>query len=342
MLAPTALSLVAVLFTDRRERATAFATYGAVARSGAIVGLIVGGALTQHADWRWCLYINVAFAVAALVGGARILPEVARFGTASIPALSAALATTGLAALVYGTSHAADTGWADPVVVASIVGGAAALAVFLPIQRVTPAPLLPLQLLAARDRLGAYLAVGSAVVGSFGVFLMLTYYFQSVLDWPPLRTGLAFLPLSAAVAASGYLVSVRLAHRLRPQQLIATGLALAAISLTLLATLTPTSGYIRPVLPAMVLLGAGMGCIFAPAMAVVTDGVDQRHAGVAAAVANTAMQIGSSLGVAVLNTIAVTATPVGVGSADRGDGLVHGYAAATATRRPRWPWFACL
>jgi hypothetical protein len=159
---------------------------------------------------------------------------------------------------------------------------------------------------------------------------MLTYYFQAVLGWSPLHTGVAFLPLSVAVSVSGFAVSSRLARTVSARWLVAGGLALAAAGIGMLATLDLGSGYLTTVLPAMVLLGLAMGGIFTPAIQVVTSGVSHRDAGAAAAVANVAMQVGSSLGVAVLNSIAVAATRTYVGSPDPRAALVHGYATSAA------------
>jgi MFS family permease len=132
--------------------------------------------------------------------------------------------------------------------------------------------------------------------------------------------------LSAAVSVSGYAVSGRLAHIVSARWLVSAGVVLAGVSIGILSTLSLESGYATTVLPAMVLLGLGMGGVFTPAIQIVTSGVSPRDAGVAAAVANVAMQVGSSLGVAVLNSIAVSATRDYTGSADPRAALVHGYA----------------
>ncbi len=186
--------------------------------------------------------------------------------------------------------------------------------------------MLPLTLFGDRRRVLVYVAVTSGVVASFGLSLMLTYYFQAVLGWSPLHTGLAFLPLSAAVSVSGYAVSGVLARAVPARWLVSGGVALAGTGIGILSTLSLDSGYATTVLPAMVLLGLGMGGVFTPAIQIVTSGVSPRDAGVAAAVANVAMQVGSSLGVAVLNSIAVSATRSYTGSPDPRAALVHGYA----------------
>jgi EmrB/QacA subfamily drug resistance transporter len=326
LLAPTALSSIAVMFTDQRERGRAFAVYGAVASSGAIVGLVVGGALTELVSWRWCLLMNVLFALGALVAGSRLLPRSEPNPATPLPIGSAALATAGLASLVYAASQAADHGRADVGVSAPAVAGLALLGGFTARQARSRAPMLPLTLFGERRRVVAYVAIACAVIASFGLSLMLTYYFQAVLGWSPLHTGLAFLPLSIAVAVSGYAVSGVMARALPARWLVATGVALAGSGIGILSSLSLGSGYLTTVLPAMALVGLGMGGIFTPAIQIVTSGVSQRDAGVAAAVANVAMQVGSSLGVAALNSIAVSATRSYSGSPDPRAALVHGYA----------------
>jgi EmrB/QacA subfamily drug resistance transporter len=326
VLAPTALSSIAVMFTDPRERGRAFATYGAVASSGAIVGLVVGGALTELVSWRWCLLVNVLFALSALVAGSRLLPRSESDTGVPLPIGSAALATAGLGGLVYGAAHAADHGWTDTQVWAPAAAGLVLLTAFAVRQARTATPMLPLSLFRERSRVVAYVAIGSGVVAAFGLSLMLTYYFQAVLGWSPLHTGLAFLPLSAAVSVSGYVVSGVLARTVPARWLVAAGVGLAAGGIGILSRLDLGSGYLTTVLPAMVMLGLGMGGVFTPAIQIVTSGVSPRDAGVAAAVANVAMQVGSSLGVAVLNSIAVSATRDYVGSPDPRAALVHGYA----------------
>ncbi len=331
VLAPTALSLVATTF-EGRERAKAFGVYGAVASSGAAVGLLLGGVLTEYAGWRWCLFVNVLIAGAAALAGRAFLPADGGHPDARIDAISGGLVTSGLAAIVLGCSQAAAHGWSSLNVLAPLAVGAALVTAFVLRQRRTTAPMLPLWVLRDRSRAGAYLAVAISVVGMFGMFLMLTYHFQVVLGWSPVRAGLAFLPLSVTVSASAFALGSRLIPVVAPRYLIAGGIVPAAAGLTLLTTLTPGSSYLAVILPAEVLLGIGSGLIFTPAISVATSGVEPRYAGVAAATANTAMQVGSSVGTAVLNSVAVAATSsyaVAHVAAGPRTALVHGYATAT-------------
>jgi EmrB/QacA subfamily drug resistance transporter len=327
VLAPTALSLVATTFQGR-ERAKAFGVYGAVASSGAAVGLLLGGVLTEYAGWRWCLFVNVAIAGAAALAGRAFLPADDGHPDARTDIGSGLLVTSGLAAVVLGCSQAAAHGWSSANVLAPLAVGVLLVTAFLVRQRRSAAPMLPLWVLADRSRAGAYLAVAISVVGSFGMFLMLTYHFQVVLGWSPVHSGLAFLPLSLTVSASAFGLGSRLLPLVAPRYLIAGGIVPAAAGLALLTTLTPGSSYLAVILPAELLLGLGSGLIFTPAISVATSEVEPRYAGVAAATANTAMQVGSSVGTAVLNSVAVAATAAYAGTDPRA-ALVHGYATAT-------------
>jgi MFS family permease len=322
-------------FTDSKERAKAFGVFGAVASSGAAVGLLLGGMLTEYADWRWCLFVNVGIAFGVFVASRGALPNPPRFEAARVEVVSAVLATAGLAAFVFGCSQAAPHGWSSAVVIGSLGGGAVAIGAFVARQRMIAAPLLPLRILADRNRAGAYLAAATAVIGVFGMFLMLTNYLQAVRHYSPVHAGVAVLPLTLANSLSGYQLGSRLLPRVAPRMLIAGGLFIAAAGLALLAQLDVHSSYATSVLPAEVLIGTGMGALFPPAFSLAIHGVTQRDAGVASAVINAATQVGSSIGTALLNTLAVSATAGYFASHApsptlRVAALVHGYASATA------------
>jgi EmrB/QacA subfamily drug resistance transporter len=342
LLAPTVLSLLSVTFTTPADRARAFAVFGAIAGGGGAIGLVLGGALAD-VNWRWCLYINVPIAIVAAAGGLSVLGDgrpgggsawvvrgartSGRRGHDSLDVPGALLATGGLVALVYGCGEAALHGWTSAQVVGPIVGGVLLLAVFAFVETRVASPLLPPRIMRDRDRVGAYLSVASAVAGMLGMFLFLTYYLQVVLGYQPVRAGLAFLPLSIAVLLSAQLASRVLPH-VQPRVLIVPGLVAAALAMLLLATLSTGSGYPSRVLPAEIVLGLGMGCVFVPAVNAATQRVDPRDGGVAAAVVNTSQQIGGSVGVAVLNTVAITATASRLRSGPHTDALIHGYAVA--------------
>jgi EmrB/QacA subfamily drug resistance transporter len=335
LLAPTALSLLAVTFTQPRERARAFAVYGAIAGSGAALGLLLGGVLTQYFGWRWCLYVNIPIAVAAALGGWRVLSGDGAGHRQSLDILGVLFATGGLVALVYGCTDAVSSGWASGRVIGLLTASAVLLVAFVVREARTDSPLLPLHIVLDRNRGGAYLAAASAVAGMFGGFLFLTYYLQVVLHYSPLQAGLAFLPLTLASQAGSWGIASVLMPRVPARWIMAPGSLAAAAGMLILTQIQVDSGYLTHVLPAEILLGIGIACVMAPAFNVGTRGVDPRQAGVAAATVNAATQIGASLGTALLNTIAASATAAYLAGTPSSapvvnQALVHGYAVATA------------
>ncbi|MQY11059.1 putative multidrug resistance protein MdtD [Streptomyces sp. RB5] len=308
LLGPSALSLLTVTFTRPDERARAFGVWGAVTAVGGAIGLLAGGALTDYLDWRWCLYVSVPIALVAAAGGSALLGESRTGGRARLDTPGVLLVTGGLVALVYGTSRAESDGWASAGVLGPLAAGVVLLAAFAVVERRVPQPMLPPRLVADRARGGAYLSVGLAMVGMFGAFLFMTYYLQVVKGYSPIRTGVAFLPMTVAVLLSAGGLTTRLLPRVAPRVLIVPGLALVASGMLWLRTMETSTPYAEGVLLSGLLLGFGAGMIMPVAFNYATHGVDPQDAGVAAASVNTAQQISSSIGTVLLNTIATGAT----------------------------------
>lgn len=306
ILAPAALAALTTTFTDRVERARAFTIYGALAGSGAAIGLILGGALTQWASWRWCLLINVVFAAVALVGVVTLVESRPGAEHPSLDVTGAVLASAGLFAIVFGLAHAVSATWASVVTVGSLVAGVALLGLFALWQRRSDHPLLVLSVVFARTRGGSMVALFITMSGFFGVSLLLAYYLQNALGYSPLRTGVAFLPMVVALGLSAVLASAKNLAVSGPRPLIPAGMLLAGLSMVLLTRLPVRANYFGTVLPGLVLLGLGLGLIIAPATASATAGVAPSQAGVASAMVNSSQQIGGSVGTALLNTIAVS------------------------------------
>jgi EmrB/QacA subfamily drug resistance transporter len=333
VLAPTALSLLAVTFTGPPERARAFGIYGAIAASGGAIGLLIGGLLTQYVDWRWCLYVNVPIALVAAYGAHKMLPEEKSPATSTLAStfdgLGLVLGSGGLVALVYGCGQAAAHGWLDPLVLIALAAGAMMLVLFVARERRARAPLLPPRIVFDRFRGAACLSAALATAGMFGAFLFLTYEFQVVLGFTPQQAGLAFLPLSAASLVMATLVAPRLLPRVAPSRVMVPSFLLAALGMAILTRLQANSDYARNILPAEALLGLGIAGVMVPCASLATSGVARHDAGIAAATLNSAQQVGASLGTAVLNTIAAATTAaVFTAGAPRVDALVEGYAAA--------------
>jgi EmrB/QacA subfamily drug resistance transporter len=307
LLAPAALSLLATTFTDPAERGKAFGVFGAIAGAGGAFGLLLGGALTELLDWRWCLYVSVLFAVPAAIAGFRLLHHVPARERPRLDIPGTLAASSGLFALVFGLSRARTDGWGDPVTIGFLAASAVLLVAFVALQRRVRHPLLPLSVVTDRNRGGSFLAIATAGAGIFGVFLFLTFYLQNTKGLSALETGLAFLPMNVSVIAAATIVSTKVLARTGPKPLIPAGMASAALGMVLLTRIGVDSAYASHVLPSLVLIGLGFGMIVASGIATATLGVPPRHSGVASAMVNTSQQIGGSIGTALLSTLAVTA-----------------------------------
>ncbi|WP_416983240.1 MFS transporter [Streptomyces sp. T028] len=307
LLAPAALSLLTTTFTDAKERAKAFGVYGAIAGAGGAVGLLLGGVLTEHLDWRWTLYVNLAFAAVAFVGGALLLQRATRDRSATIDIPGALLVSSGLFCLVYGFSNAESHDWGSPATWGFLVAGGILLAAFTWWQTRSTHPLLPLRVLLDRNRGASFVSVLIIGAGMFGVFLFLTYYLQQSLGYTPIETGLAFLPMVGGLMLASTLASTLLVPRIGPRPVVPLGMGLAAAAMVWLTNLDLASSYATDILPPLVVAGLGFGLVMAPAMALATDGVRAEDSGVASAAVNTMQQVGGSLGTALLNTLSTSA-----------------------------------
>jgi EmrB/QacA subfamily drug resistance transporter len=340
LLAPAALSLLAVMFTDARERAKAFGIYGAIAGAGAAVGLLLGGVLTEYLNWRWALFVNIAFAVVAALGAMSVIREPAEGRNPDrldIPGV--VLASAGLVSLVYGFSQAQTRGWADGVTLGLFIASVVLLAAFVVVEGKVRAPLLPLRVITERNRGGVYLSLGLAIIGMFGLFLFLTFYLQGVMGYSALKSGFAFMPMVVGMVIGSTQIGTRLMLRVRPRLLMAPGFMVAAVGMLILAQIKVDSSYATVLLPGLILMGLGMGTAFMPAMSMATHGVRPEDAGIASAMVNTSQQVGGSIGTALLNTLAASATTTWIGSHARSmsdlknrtfinEAAVHGYSVA--------------
>ncbi|MET9916879.1 MFS transporter [Streptomyces sp. NPDC006435] len=308
LLAPAALSLLAVMFTDAKERAKAFGIYGAIAGGGGAVGLILGGFLTQVLDWRWTFFVNIPFAAVAAAGAYFVIREPSGSrNRSSLDVPGVVLSALGLVSLVYGFTRAETAGWSDGLTIGMFVASGVLLLAFVVTEARVKSPLLPLRVVLDRNRGGVYLSLGLAIIAMFGLFLFLTYYLQVVKGYSPIRTGFAFLPMIAGMITGSTQIGARLMTRVPARKLMGPGFLAAAVGMLLLTQLEIDSSYVGLILPAQLLLGLGMGTAFMPAMSLATHGVEPRDSGVASAMVNTSQQVGGAIGTALLNTIAASA-----------------------------------
>ncbi|MDG3013106.1 MFS transporter [Speluncibacter jeojiensis] len=307
LLAPSALSLLAVTFTRADERAKAFGIFGAIAGGGGALGLLLGGMLTEWASWRWCLYVNLAFALLTLIGAYFLLDRTPSEHRPRLDIPGTLAVSAALFSVVYGFSHAESSGWGNGVTVAFLAAGVVLLGVFAWLQRRVEHPLLPLRIILDRTRGGAYLSVFLTGSGMFAVFLFLTFYLQTVLGYTPIVTGLAFLPMVAGMMVAATSSTAVFLPRIGPRVLMTAGMVVAALGMLMLTRIGLDSTYAVHILPGLVVTGAGMGMVFAPSMQSAITGVRPEDSGVASATVNTMQQVGGSIGTALLSTIAATA-----------------------------------
>jgi EmrB/QacA subfamily drug resistance transporter len=303
ILAPSALSLLTTTFTKPKERGKAFGIYGAIAAAGSVVGLLLGGALTEYLSWRWTLYVNLVFAGAAFAGAVLLLE---RHPSAVKPRLDipGVMAVSGAVfCLVYGFSNAATHNWRTPSTYGFLTAGVVLLVAFAFWQGRAANPLLPPRVVLDRNRGGAYASMLIASSGMFGIFLFMTYYLQQTLGYSPVVTGLAFLPVAGGIATAANLSTIVAMPRVGPKPLVGIGMLVAAGAMTWLTRLGVHTGYVDGVLGPLILTGIGLGMVIAPSINTGTFGVMPQDAGVASASVTVGQQLGASIGTSLLNTI---------------------------------------
>ena len=310
VIAPTALALISTNFPQGQERNRAFSVYAAMASAGAAAGLVLGGLLTTYASWRWVFFVNVPIGILVAAAAPRVLTESPRL-PGRIDWAGAVTGCGGVALLVYGLSKAATgadgiSHWGDAQVVASLTTAVVLLVSFVLIEMRSSHPLLPMRVLAERNRAGALLIMLCIATGLFGVFFFLTLFIQTVLGYSPIRAGVAFLPFAVGVVIGSGLASPLVA-RIGPRPLIVAGAAMVTGGMFWYSRLTEHAGYASHLLGPTLVSSFGLGLVFVPLALVALYKVAEQDSGVASSLLNTAQQVGGAIGLALLGTVAWTA-----------------------------------
>jgi len=309
VIAPTALALISTNFPEGAERNRAFGVYAAMAGAGSAVGLLLGGILTAYVSWRWVLFVNVPIGIVVAAAAPRVLAESPR-RPGRVDVAGAITGTGGVALLVYGLSKAATgqdgvSHWGDAQVLASLAASVVLLVSFVLIELRSPHPLLPMRVLADRNRSGAYLIMLCVATGLFGLFFFLTLFIQTVLGYSAIRSGIAYLPFAVGVVVSSGLAS-QLMPRTGPRPLILAGCAMVAGGMFWFSRLTEHAGYASQLLGPQLVSSFGLGLVFVPLALVSLHNVADQDSGVASSLLNTAQQVGGAIGLALLGTVAWT------------------------------------
>lgn len=325
---PTALSIVLTEFEEGRERNLALGIWAAVASSGAAVGVVLGGVLTQYLGWRWNFFVNVPVGFTVAVLAALLLPRheekpAVRFR--DLDHIGSGTATLGLIALVFGLSKAPVDGWGSLTVVLSLAMSAVLLSAFLINEARVRDPLLPLSLFKIRNVAGGDLAALIVAASLFSMFFFLTLYVQTILGYSPIRTGICFLVTPLVIATfSG--ITAQLVGRIGYKPTMVVGPLVLSVGLLVLSRIRVNGTYWHDVFPGLVIAGTGLGLTFVSLTLAATSGVPKRLSGLVSGMLNTAQQVGGAIGLAVLSVLANTATNSAMAAGDsRAQAKVHGY-----------------
>ncbi len=308
LMSPAALSLITVIFEEGKERNRALGIYAAITAGGAALGLILGGFLTEYASWRWVFFVNLPIAAIAVVGALMVVPHSKDENAQGFDIPGAVLVTGGLMSLVYALVKGNDYGWGSGRTLGTLALSLALLAAFVVVQQRVRYPLVPFRVFRTRSVLGA--DVGSLLVGAgiFAIFFFLILWMQVVNGYSPVKSGLAFLPMTVLIGVSAGIGS-QLLGRIGPRPLVTFGPALAGIGLlTLGLRLEPGSSYWTVILPSLAVLAFGMGMTFVALTSAAVAGVPHEDAGIASALLNAGQQVGGALGLAVLTAVSTART----------------------------------
>jgi EmrB/QacA subfamily drug resistance transporter len=307
IISPAALSIVTTTFEEGADRNKALGVWGALGGSGAAVGVLLGGVLTDYLSWRWIFFVNVPVGALVLLVTTSIVPESRREGEEErhYDALGAVLVSSGLALLVYAISEAPNVGWGTARTIGLLIGAGVLLIAFLVNERRVADPLMPFHIFQVRTVAGAN-AVGF-LLGSviFANFFLLTLYVQGVLHYSPLKAGLTFLATAGtAVLAAG--VAQALTTRFGAKPIIVIGLVLLTAAMVWYSQIPVNGKFVSDLLPGYLLVGVGIAFAFVPVSIAALAGVADREAGLASGLINTSQQVGGAIGTAVASTVFAT------------------------------------
>jgi EmrB/QacA subfamily drug resistance transporter len=330
LVSPAALSIILTTFAEGSERNRALAVWGAIAGAGGAVGLLLGGAIVEALSWRWVFFINVPIGAVVLALAPRIIPESRTESAAEggYDAGGAVTITLGTIALVFTLIKGNDWGWISGRTLGGFAVAAVLLLAFVLIERRHEDPLIPLRIFSNRSLAASDAAMLVVAAALFGMFFFCSLYLQQVLGYSALKTGVAYLPLSLTIIGASVLAST-LVDRFTPKPVLVAGLLVATAGFVLITQVTGHGDYAAHVLPAMVVLGVGLGLSFVPITIAATSGVAAGDSGLASGLLNTTQQVGGSLGLAILSSVSSSRVTSALdGGSSLPEALTHGFRGA--------------
>jgi EmrB/QacA subfamily drug resistance transporter len=325
ILSPATLTIIVTTFHGPRLP-KAIGAWSAVAGAGGAVGGLLGGILTGLASWRWVFFINVPFGILAGVAAAMYLREMRnRDATAKLDVTGSVLVTAGLASAIYAVVNTTTHSWTSSTTLSWLILGLAMLAAFIFWEaKVASHPLVPFKIFKSRPLTTANLMMFLIGGAFFAMWYFLTYYFQSVLGYGPVKAGFAFLPMAIAIII-GAQISSRLLSKTGVRPLLQIGAVLATLGFLWISLIKPADSYAGHILVPSFICAFAMGLLFAPLATAATTGVDRGNAGLASGLLNTARQVGGSLSLAILATVATDVTHRALATSSYASALTSGY-----------------
>lgn len=307
MMSPAALSILLTTFKEGKERNTALGVWSAVGAGGAAVGVLLGGILTQYMGWEWNFFINIPVGVLVFIGLLKYVPaHVKEESDKNLDVIGAFLVTSGLMSLVYAFVEAPSWGWTDGRTLSLFITSAVLLASFIFNESKVKHPLMPLSIFKIRNVSGANLMMVPVTAGMMGMFFFASLYIQGILQYSPVETGLAFLPVPVVIAISATIAS-RFVGKIGFKPLLMLGSSLLTVGIFYLSLITLDGTYVANVLPGLLIMGLGGGMTFVSISVAATSGVPGHEAGLASGLVSTSQQMGGALGLAILSGVATSA-----------------------------------
>ncbi|SER03192.1 MFS transporter [Actinokineospora terrae] len=323
------LGMIVSMFPKPKEQGKALAFYAFVASAGAAIGLLVGALLTEGVDWHWIFFVNVPICVVTVLFAVRLLNDRRDEDTVGVDVTGSVLVVGSLMLWVYTIVQAVDHGWTSGRTLA-LAGGALVLLIgFAVRQRMARHPLVPPEVLRARNVVWTNVTLALAVTGPTATFFLGALYLQQVLRFSVVQVGLAFLPVAVTIAAVTLKLAPRVMRKVDPKQVMVIGLACLAAGLGALAFIPVDGVYAAHVLPGLLLIGLGTGLAVPATLAAAVAGATRFDAGVRSGLVNTTQQLGAAVGLAVLATVATTRAKDQLGAGAAVDSaLTSGYSLA--------------
>lgn len=305
---PSTLALINTTFAEGRDRNRALGIWGGAGAAGLVVGVVLGGVLTRAFGWEAVFFVNVPLAGAALVlAFVLIKADEKRDRARSFDLPGTLTATTAVTLMVFTLVRGPEVGWGSPWILASTVVGLGLVGIFVVVERRSPDPLVPPHLVSNR-LLGLAIAVAFLFTATFGSLLyFLSIYFQDVLHYGALETGIGFL-LPTAVVAAGSTLAGRLVTRFGLRRTLVAALAVGAGGAVVLGlAMSPDATYLSLV-PGLVAVSIGDGIVFTTMFIAAATGVVDHDQGTASGIVSTASGVGAVVGLAVLVLVANAGT----------------------------------